>query len=466
MLRAVSTFAATSSAKTTASCMCAASSSSHALLTPRRSMGSVPNAPNKGVREQPQVPDRLKDAVSYFGNNSQSNVIMEDTPYVPQDKRQNLLKEAMSMQQNMKSMTKMDRFRTAMSAVHELGPDDEGWADVYLFARTTEHCNELVRIPSDVFPRGAKLWIELESCEERRQPYFLKLPNGMVVLPVFSMEEYQDHFFSRLDIFEPVWFPVPRMGTRYEAFCKMPFPVCALGSIQRQAALATMAIPTSQFGILVNPGQRSSKFLTYPELIYLATQKKHSFIANEGPEPFDRSLKRAFDTTTMPLVRMSPKEVMEHIKTRPGIPQVALLELHLLLFNFSEVTEAYVKTVRRPAWKRLMGGPETLTQLDIVVSDTGNHRAWRGELQSVLQNWSFLKEFKTDVHIELLNKRQEPLDPSAMKLYDTHADGTFYRQHASVQKGALSLRQSLDFDAPLVDKDGKTVDTGPKLQGR
>lgn len=447
-----------------ASSAAACSSSPMVLPSTTSALRGVASVPNKGVRQQPAVPDRLKDAVSYFGNNSQSNVIMEDTPFVPQDKRQNLLKEAMSMQQNMKSLTKLDRFKTALAAVHSLGPDDPQWSDVYLFARTTEHCGELVRIESDVFPRGAKLWIELENCEERRQPYFLKLPNDMVVLPVFSMEEYQDHFFCRLDMFEPTWFPVPRMGTRYEAFCKLPFPVCSLGTIQRQAALATMSIPSSQFGILVNPGQRSSKFLTYPELIYLATQKKHAFTANEGPEPFDKSLKRSFDTSAMDLVRLSPREVMEHIKTRPGIPQVALLELHLLLFSFVDVTEVYVKTVKRPAWKRLMGGLETMTQIDIICRNANNDGGWRSELQSVLSRWSFLKEFHTDVHFELLNQRPATLDPSAMKLYDVIDDGQLYRQHAAVHKDSFSLRQALDFDAPLVDKDGKTVDTGPKLK--
>lgn len=427
---------------------------------------AIASVPSKGIRSQPQVPDRLKDAVAYFGNNSQANVIMEDTPYVPQEKRQNLLKEAMSMQQNMKSMTKLDRLRTALSAVHNRGPEDDGWSDVYLFLRTTEQCTELVQIASDVFPKGAKLWIELEHCEERRHPYFLKLPNGMIVLPLFSMEEYQDHYFSRLDIFEPVWFPVPRMGTRYEAFCKMPFPVCAVGPLQRHAAMATMSIPTSQFGILVNPGQRSSKFLTYPELIYLATQKKHAFTSNEGPEPFDRTLKCVFDTSKLELHRLSPMEVMTELKSRPRIPQIALLELHLLMFPFTEVSEVYVRTVKRPAWKRVItGGAETMTQLDIIVCDSGRpQKSWRAELQDVIQKWSFLREFQTDVHIELLNARPEPICSSAMKLYDAVADGMFYRQHATSQKDSFSLRQALNFDAPLVDSDGKTVDTGPKLK--
>jgi len=422
----------------------------------------IATVPSKGVREAPPVPDRLKDAMAYFGNESQPHMVMEDTPFVPQDKRQNLLKETMAMQQNMRSTNKLDRLRVTLDGVRNKSSLDEAWNDVYLFMRTTELCTELVKISTDDFPRGKKLWIELEFCEERRVPYFLKMPNGMIVLPIFSFEEYQDHYFSKLDIFEAVWFPVPRMGSRYEAFCKMSFPVCALGPLVKHSALATVSIPASQFGILINPGHRSSKFVTYPEMVYLAKQKKHS-MGNEGVMTFHDSLKKAFDTSKMPMVRLSPSDVVAHLKDRPAIPQVAQLELHLLLFPFTEVREVHVRTVPRPKWKKfLTGGTETITQLDVVVVDAADKdREWRIAVAQIMQSWSFMKEFHSDVHIEFC-AAAPPSSSGSMKLYESAVDGKMLRGWAAHR--GMTLRQSLDFDAPLVDADGNTVDTGPKKQ--
>lgn len=424
--------------------------------------------PNKGVRQQPPVPDRLKDAMAYFGNEQRQNVVMEDTPFVPQDKRQNLLKETLSMQQNMRSASKLDLVKVALSKLHGKNCDAEDWNDVFLFMRTTEFCTELVKNETDVFPRGSKLWIELESCEERRTPYLLKLPNGMVVLPIFSMEEYQDYYFSRIEAFESCWFPVPRMGTRYEAFCKLEFPVCGLGPLQRLSALATMALrkPGSELGILINPGQRCSKFLTYPEMVYLARQKKHT-MSNEGAITFHKTLRKTFDTTKLDFVRMSPEDALEHLakSDKQGVPMIARLELQLLVFPFAEVSEVYVRTVPKPKWKKLVtGGSETITLLEFVVHDesmdVAARKKWRAELAEIVQQWSFMAEFNSDIHIEFVASAPTS-DTNATKLYDGAVDGRLYRQHVTFK--GLSLRQALDFDAPIVNADGKTVDFGPKV---
>lgn len=417
--------------------------------------------PNKGVRDPGAIPDRLKDAISYFGNASH-NVVMEDTPFVPQDKRQSLVRETMAMHQNMKSATKLDRFRSALQKAGPRLGADPAWDDVSLFLRTTEFCSEIERVESDVFPKGSKLWLELEHCEERRRPLFMKLPNGMLVVPVFSFEEYQDFYFSRADVYEACWFPVPRMGSRYEAFCKMTFPVCGLGPMANFCALATMALPeASQFGILINPGQRYSKFLTYPEMVHLAKQKKNSVVDNAATAKYHLSLRASFDTSKMTLTRLTPEEAIAHSKKRPAIPQVAQLELHLLLYSHPEISFVYVRTVKRPAWRKFLGSSDMLTQIDIVVQEGGEGTFEKQIVQQKIAEWSFMKEFQTDVHVEFTKVAPavgvvvEGGAVPPMLLYDGVLDGGMLRSLANLK--GMSLKESLDYDAPLIGSDGKTI---------
>lgn len=240
-----------------------------------RTQFTVPNRSGSGYRIQPQVPDRLKDALSNFGADTR-NIFPddEDPVYVPEEKRKKMVTDIISSTSHLRNYSKMDRLRAALDKVHDCPTvNHESWREVYLFLRTTEMCCEIIRHPLDVFPKGQKLWIELQECKEKRVPALLELPNGMLVVPVFSMEEYLDQYFSVVDAFESCWFPVPRMGSRYESFCGMPFPVAATGTLRCHSALATAALSAFKLpplGILLNPGQRTSKFITYPEMVYLA----------------------------------------------------------------------------------------------------------------------------------------------------------------------------------------------------
>ena len=397
--------------------------------------------PSKGVREQPAVPDRLKNAVSYFGNQA-TNVVGDDTPFVPQDKRQNLVREVLGMHQNLKSAAKLDRLKVALAAAQHTLPNSEKWKEVYVFLRTTEQCCELVKDETDYFPKGSSLWIDLTECEEQRMPHVCQMPNGMLVFPSFSFEEYLNHYFQRLKIFDAVWFPVPRMGSKYEEYCSMEFPVCATGKIANMCTLATVSVSATQFGLGVNLLQGTTKFLTYPEMIRIAQKAPFSGDTVEGFHP---ALQRTFDTTKMELKRISTvAELRAALASRPSIPQIAQLELQLLIFEFVEVEQIFVRTVATPKWKQMLGKSEVMTQIDVVLKqkDAKVSRA----VAERLSGWSFLEEFQSDIHFEF-GTVVPPADSGAMLLYDGTVDGEMYRSMAA--NNGPSLKSLLDYDAPL-----------------
>lgn len=431
-----------------------------------RSQFTVPNRPGSGYRVQPPVPDRLKDAMSNFGADTR-NIFPDDQDptFVPEEKRKKMVSEIISSSSHLRNHSKLDRLRAALDKVHDCGSVfHDNWRELYLFLRTTEMCCEIMKVAADVFPRGQKLWIELEECKEKRVPPLLEMPNGMLVLPVFSMEEYMDHYFSMVDAFEACWFPVPRMGSRWDDFCAMEFPVAATGALRHLSAMATMAFDGEcQVGILVNPGQRTSKFITYPEMVHLAemmskrakdrmTEITRKNEATGELEPiFDVGLITTFDTRKMKMKRVDPSAVSKTIHQREngGIPLIALLELHLLLHRYEEIGEVYLRRVARPAWRRLLNGAQFMTQLDVIpCSSTRKPPAFFVES---LKRWSFIKELHSDVHINLTNT-VPPQDDSCSRVY-REEDGRMLRS-MTTYKG-ITLADSISFNEPLTDENNR-----------
>ena len=450
----------------------------------RHSSGRVPN---KGIRQLPSVPDRLKDAVAYFGNDS--SFIGEDTPFVPAEKRQNLMKEVMGMQQNLKNVSKLDRLKTALEAARQTPANSNAWKEAYMFTRTSEQCAELIKNEFDDMPKGNPLWIDMTECEEARLPHLCQMPNGLIVMPSFSFEEYMNHYFQRIGEYDSMWFPVPRMGTKYDDFCSLPFPICCTGKIQNMCSLATIAYErqgsrltsgAGQFGLVVNPSQTSTKFLSFPEMIRLA--QKETFSAEEIVG-FHPCLQRCFDTSKVNFKRLTLEEAASAMRKRPtAVPPVAQLELHLLLFDLDNVKRVYVRNVNTPRWKRLLGKPESMTQIDIVVFEKSREESRK--IADRLTGWSFLKEFDSDVHIEVTTTdvgtslglsgqtpvveasgaaadaasgaAQEPSPRSVpgslgrnatQLLYDNEVDGAMYQKMVWSQGG--SLKSNLGYDDPL-----------------
>ncbi|RNF19543.1 hypothetical protein TcG_04696 [Trypanosoma cruzi] len=428
-----------------------------AASTQRRFQGRIPS---KGYRMQPTVPDRLKDAVSLFGADAH-NVTPDDPPYVPEEQRMHMTKEIMGSNQNMKNHGKLDRLRAALDTVHNEGPEHDGWKEVYLFLRTTEMCCELEKDPTDLFPKGKKLWINLDECEERRRPVLMQMPNGMLVLPAFSMEEYLDHYFCRVDAFESCWFPIPRMGTRFEEFCHLPFPVTAVGSMQHFSALATVALRSSQFGILVNPGQRTSKFITYPEMVELAKQRsmrpkdRNTDLKRKSngveEDIFDRSFRCGFDTRKLVMRRVEPVELEELLRHRPKIPPVAQLELHLLLFEYESISKVFVSTVDRPRWRRVFNASEKMTRIDVVIEGGRPDRA----IFERIKKWSYMGEFHSDVHVEFTAVSPEASKGDEMQLFYDSSDGKLLRGMKAFR--GITIRRAIGYDDPLLDAHGNPV---------
>ncbi|KAG5492295.1 hypothetical protein GH5_01212 [Leishmania sp. Ghana 2012 LV757] len=437
-----------------------------APLTQRRYQTRIPN---KGYRRQPAVPDRMKDAMTTFGVDVHNVSADEDPPYVQEHQRQRMVQQVMSSSQNLKSLSKLDRLRSALDRVRNEPAGHEKWNEVYLFLRTTEMCTEVVANDSDVMPKGKKLWIEMELCEEKRVPVLMTLPNGMPVLPIFTMEEYMDAYFSRTNVFDSCWFPVPRNGTQWEEFCKLPFPVCVTGSIQHFSALATVALGSHQLGILVNPGMRTSKFISYPEMVSLTRLRQQQqknrrrtvtrCAATDGSSTaaaveeslFDENLMMTFDTTKMPLTRLEPQDLAACMAQRPPIPPVAELELHLLLHVYPEIESVYIRTVDRPRWRRMLGASEKMTQIDVVCDP--EHKPDKCFFEH-LRHWSFMKEFNSDVHVELTSQAPVQVGSTGafMCVYSNEVDGKPLRA-MSTFKGR-TLADQLGFNEPITDAQG------------
>lgn len=513
----------------------------------RRTQFTIPNRSGSGYRIQPQVPDRLKDALSNFGADTRNIFPDEEDPvYVPEEKRKKMVTDIISSTSHLRNYSKMDRLRAALDKVHDCpSAGHDAWREVYLFLRTTEMCCEIIRNSRDVFPKGQKLWVELQECKEKRIPALLELPNGMVVVPVFSMEEYMDQYFSLVDAFESCWFPVPRMGSRYESFCAMPFPVAATGTLRCHSALATAALGTCKLpplGILLNPGQRTSKFITYPEMVYLAEMMNRrvqdrvtDVVKPREKEPsggeeaktgvkeeqeqqwdtiFPAGLMTTFNTQRMKMKRIDPAELwkehhhprresavnvesnlredsstsstntLPHAASTGGshassahstsypclhnalasiIPPIAQLELQLILHKFDEIAEVYIRTVKRPRWKKVFGGLPYMTQIDVIPFDA--KRKPPSSFVKELKRWSFMKEFNTDVNISLTSEVPETCSCSPKFDSTENASqkglGACYRVYApedgEMLRGmttfrGITLASSLGYNDPLVDE--------------
>ncbi|CCW68922.1 unnamed protein product [Phytomonas sp. Hart1] len=415
------------------------------------------HVPNKGYRVQPPIPDHLKDSINLFGN--RNGIAGGGEAPLPAEGTGHLVQKVLSSGSHIKNYNKLDRLRIAMNRAREELPEHPTWQEVYMFFRTTEMCTEVRVEAGDVFPKGQKLWIELEACEEKRVPNLLEMPNGLLVLPVFTVEETIDHYFSRNDIFESCWFPVPRMGTRWEPFCALPFPACVIGTLEHFSTLATVALP-HQFAILINPGQYSSKFITYPEMVRLSQIKKTPLMKREltlvkekdGKKDLivDEHLITLFDTRKMTLKRVEPHEVEEKMRGRPQIPPIAQLELHLLLFKYPEIEKVYVRKVERPRWRTMIGVPEILTEIDIISSP--KNKPPEKFLQH-LKRWSYMKEFLMDVHIELTTEIPESSGDSIPMCIYTSEDGNFLRSMYTYKKEHLT--RNIGYHEPILDELGR-----------
>lgn len=441
--------------------LCALSKQSHSAAL-SSSFRWQTRIPNKGYRVQEAVPDRLKDAVSLFGNMPPNVKEDKDPAFVPEEQRSKLYQSVLSDVTHMKVYGKLDRLRTELENVRNCPAGDERWKEVYLFMRTTEMCCELMREQADTFPQGQKLWVELEFCEEQRVPTLLELPNGMIVLPIFSMEEYLDFYFSRVGVFESSWFPHPKNGSQWDVFCGLEFPVCGIGSIEHMAMLGTVALGGVQVAVLLNPGQSTSKFITYPEMVHLSKAKRMKVrdrstqivqTDEKGNETFvfDKNTMVVFNTSRWELKRVLPQELPSKLKDRPPIPPIAQMELHLLLYPYPEITHVFVRSVLRPKWRRMMGGPERMTQID-VVSAPG--RKPDAEFFEHLKRWSYMREFNSEVHVELTDKVPEREGAHPFMCVYRAGDGDMLRDNLTYH--GMTISESLAYNEPLAEEELNT----------
>ena len=405
----------------------------------------------KGVRSPAAIPDRLKEAIDVYGQTGCPNVHLDnENNYVPQERRQNILNNLVNMRENMISRSRLDRLNKAMDRCCKTDPQSHEWKEAYVFLKTTEYCLELVEVETDrgLFEKGKPLWINLQECEEQRRPYLCKLPNELLVTPICSMNDYQDHYFEKCQVFDSCWFPVPRTGTQWEEFCKLPFPVLATGNFTHMCSLSTVANKESQFGMLLNPGLEAAKFLSYPEMIR-TSQKRSVGTLDEPIEGFHESLQVCFDTSKLQYERVHPQDaakiMVKRLRSRDSyfVPEVAVMELHMLVFRFENIRSVYLQLNPTARWKRLLGSSQRTAYLQLV--QFSNDPKEVEVVAKILQQWSYISEFHMDV--DIAGTTVLPTEENVTCLM-SEQDGPFYRA-IEVRVPKESLRKIVGYDDPL-----------------
>lgn len=393
----------------------------------RQRMGTLKeNKLKTGAHGKSKVPDRMRDSFAFFG--ADGGFTPDDVAYQPKPQRESMLRGIVNDRKNIKSVASLDKVRIALDAASRKEADGQEWRFVQTLLRTNEFCVELVQHPTDEFPEADKLYIALDECEVPRQPYLYQLPDGTIVMPVFSYEEYVGHYFQRLNIFESQWFPLPRMGTCFESFKKEQFPVVAHGSLKQLASLATVATP-HQLVMLINPGQENSKFLTYPELLDVAGEK--------GAElKHHHALRRLFDTRKWDGRRLGPTEMEPPKPDAPdhvAVPHIARDELRLLMFDLLALQAVFLYSA---------DGVRHV----VVVLDTATAEDEVDVVLERLGRWSYLEESEEPLEVRCDPASAVPAAHTWTKVYDG-ANVELLRSSVVAEKP--TLREALGYDAPL-----------------
>lgn len=444
----------------------------------------VQTRPHSGAhhRQTLRVPDRLRDTVSYFGADAVT-FPTDETSNSNKEQRDQMMRNLMSGHSNTYSHTSIDKLRIALEDCRRREETAPEWRTLWTFMRTMHFCTELVREPFDELPEADRLYIDLDTCRDRRRAYVWTMEDGTTVLPVFTLEEYIGHYFQRCKVFESQWFPIPRNGKCFNEYKTMDFPVIAHGGIHHMARLATASAGQRPVLICVNPCQPACKFLTYPEMIEVAEAAKKAkpqYVRNEGVEQsfghtanrgglrerielakeevavwrHSTALHKVFDATKWSGRRVDPR----HLPPPPTVatdgsplvrvPDVAAAELKLLVFDFLDVTAVHAAEVRRPDNTLLLRVTAVTQVADGDAAPTPVER-----VRERLAVWSFLTEADSDTEIAVVAPTTDGWRAptvgedgviAASRVYDASTAGMLRGTRVEVRK---SVRELLDYDS-------------------
>jgi len=282
-----------------------------------------------------------------------------------------------------------------------------------------------------------------------REPAFAPLPNGMIVLPIFSMEEYMIQYFGQQQRWEAISFPVPTGGKhRWDEFCKLQFPVIGAGALQWMAGMATMAIKPWKVGVLVNAGQQDSKFLTYPELVFQATTTsvRDSPFVTLPPE-----LKVSISTSGLTFEPLTADDVRarlasdrRYVLTTP----IARLELIVLLLGHPEIASVTIVFAELPKWKSWVKGSSK--QMNSLVRRNPENPKFTDKdklvVTQILNSWSFVSEQGRGMMVEIVFTDEEIVVGQETVVYEAE-EGDLLRDRTVNTK--LTVSEMLDYNAPL-----------------
>ena len=420
------------------------------VSTIRRCMGD-------GLFNRP-VPDRLRGTYEAYGTQVRSE---NDQTYQPHANRSGLFSDVLGKPKNMNSYEKMDKIRAALEKARKETSESPLWADAFRAIRNNHMCCEILALPSDTYPVGEPRWIDLKECEVARVPYFAQLENGMIVLPVFSLEEYLISYFQRVERWDSISIPQVRAGTQWDPFCKLPFPVLSHGPLQKYCAFATVAVPNLQVGLVLDPYQPWSKFISYPEMLYYAKNK------NDEQLPFNSNLVQCVNTTKWNFKVVTHDEALTVVEADARrIPHIALLEMQLLLFGYPFIEKATVAAREKPVWKRVLSrGDDKFTLIEITVK-TSLAQADMDHVAEAVKSWSYLSEYPTTVEVLFSTSggnRKTASDSSETVIF-TEDDRKLFTRSVSY-RGVTPLRHKIGFDEPLPTSPRMWKGEPPKWKG-
>eukprot|EP00760_Papus_ankaliazontas_P038390 PhM_4_TR9112/c0_g1_i1/m.30761 len=419
-----------------------------------------PKKPHKGIREKPRPDAGHQQFLNYFGVDGAKHQPGE-TDFKTEDQRKAMLSELMNQPyQNMVTQEQRDIVVRTFNAIRKLetavvlgkavpyeleGETVESiWMRAYSLMWKGRMFVELQRWADDPVIPGESTWIDLDLSTEHRKPKLWRLPNSnCIVMPVFTLEDYQCQFFQKHGTWEVTWMPIARNGENYKKWAAMERPVLAYGTMQTLCRIATTAFGEGQtFCLLVNPCSANSKVISYPEMLTMARRSKGDLSMRDLPSSVHRSL---LDTSSW------NGEIIEDAATLPKpsygpVPSIAIVELHWLVayYHYEGITAIRAVKSTPSMISKLMGKTATMN-IDVYLSDSVTKEEGQEILNTLRGHWSYLTEAGVNVATKCVRQAVPPALGSSGE-WDLYESGLYHELRGTIKAPKHSLKDKIGYD--------------------
>ena len=444
---------------------------------------------NKGLHKKATPDSSLRSSLGYWGSDN-SKHFPSQTEYHTDGPRAQLLHDVMNqpyhkwmtldqkdiLMRTFKAIVRKQRDMQRLS-VPQIPPSSmDGfvedslelmWQRAFSVLCKSKMHVELERLPDDPVLPGEATWINLDESTEHRLPKLWRMPGKKhLVLPVFTLDEYINHYWQRHECWESMWVPFPRNGASKDGFMGLARPVCGYGSFQNICRLATTAYGGRgrTFSLAINPCQPVTKFITFPEMVHISSKGPTRASLEKKDLPYSGFL-TLVDTSqwTGEIVQDGGGKCEVLTPGEGKVPHIALLELHLLLLSLGSSQGNEVAVMSIQVCERAIAETLRVTALfgKFLGLDSGSGEkvvtirvrcATRDQEEKVVpllqQHWSFLAESntKTEVVCATANAAAEDTKGTWWELYDSDLMTALRCSTRKAEK--RPLRDIIDYDAP------------------